>query len=88
MLHIKDTSYDPGMKIYEKLLEFLEKRARYSSLLILSELKNVIPTVKSMKNIIDSEKLEGTGSHQGYTDTSFAKTDQVELESPFEVDGP
>ena len=78
MLHVKDTSYDPGMKIYEKLLEFLEKRARYSSLLILSELKNVIPTLKSMKNIIDSEKLEGTGSHQGSTDTSFAKTDQVE----------
>ena len=41
------------MKIYEKLFEFLEKRARYSTLLILSELKNVIPTLKSMKNIID-----------------------------------
>ena len=58
LLHVKDTSYDSGMKIYEKLLEFLEKRARYSSLLILSELKNVIPTIKSMKNILDSEKLE------------------------------
>ena len=87
MLHIKDTSYDPGMKIYEKLLEFLEKRARYSSLLILSELKNVIPTLKSMKNIIDSEKLEGTGSHQGSTDTSFAKTDQVENELFVKLNG-
>jgi len=72
LLHVKDTSYDPGMKIYEKLLEFLEKRTRYSSLLILSELKNVIPTIKSMKNILDSQKLEGTGSEQGFTDTSFA----------------
>ena len=78
LLHVKDTSYDPGMKIYEKLLEFLEKRTRYSSLLILSELKNVIPTIKSMKNILDSKKLEGTGSEQGFTDTSFAKTVQVE----------
>ena len=74
LLHVKDTSYDSGMKIYERLLEFLEKRARYSSLLILSELKNVIPTIKSMKNILDSEKLEGTGSEQGFTDTSFAWT--------------
>ena len=66
------------MKVYKKLLEFLEKRARYSSLLILSELKNVIPTIKSMKNILDSEKLEGTGSEQGFTDTSFAWTVQLE----------
>ena len=71
--HVKDTSYDPGMKVYKKLLEFLEKRARYSSLLILNELKNVIPTMKSMENILDCKKLEGTVPHQGFTGTSFAE---------------
>ena len=61
LLHVKDITSDPGMKIHHKLLQFLEKRARYSSLLILHELKNVIPSMKSMGNILDSQKLEGKG---------------------------
>ena len=63
LLHVKNNHSDAGMKIFQKLLNFLEKRARYASLLILHELKNVIPTVKSMENILDSQKLEGKGTN-------------------------
>ena len=61
LLHVKNNHSDAGMKIFQKLLNFLEKRARYASLLILHELKNVIPTLKSMENILDSQKLAGEG---------------------------